>query len=162
MTYGPGQGPGPLPLSDEELSDLLAGHRFGVLATNKRDGVPHLSTVAYHWDPEARVARISTTADRAKVRQLRRDPRAALHVATPDHMAFVVAQGEAELSAVSEAPGDEAGRELLSLEPPYENAADEKAFLEQMVKDRRLVIRLRASRLYGTALDVPGRAGGGS
>ncbi|XVQ06670.1 PPOX class F420-dependent oxidoreductase [Spirillospora sp. CA-255316] len=158
MTYGPGQGPGPLPLSDDALTGLLAEHRMGVLGTNKRDGIPHLSTVAYHWDPERRVARISTTAGRAKVRQLRRDPRAALHVTSADFMAFVVAQGEAELSAVSEVPGDEAGRELLALQPPYERAEDEKAFLEQMVLDRRLVIRVRVSRLYGTALDIPRQA----
>lgn len=157
MTYGPGQGPGPLPQSGDELAALLAGHQMGALATNGRDGFPRLSTVAYHWDPLERVARISTTADRAKVRQLRRDPRAALYVSSADFMAFVVAQGTAELSAVSEEPGDEVGRELLGLQPPYENAEDEKAFLAQMVRDRRLVIRLRVSRLYGTRLDVPRR-----
>ncbi|MBW8481265.1 TIGR03618 family F420-dependent PPOX class oxidoreductase [Actinomadura sp. PM05-2] len=127
---------------------------MGVLAANKGDGRPHLSTVAYHWDPAERVARISTTEGRAKVRLLRRDPRAALHVATPDHLAFAVAEGDAELSAASAAPGDETGRELLGLQPPFADAADEKAFLEQMVLDRRLVIRLRVARLYGTRLDV--------
>ncbi|WP_242887700.1 TIGR03618 family F420-dependent PPOX class oxidoreductase [Actinomadura litoris] len=155
MTYGPGQGPGPLPLSDEELTALVAGHAMGALAANKRDGHPHLSTVAYHWDPVERTARISTTADRAKVRRLRHDPRAALYVTSADHLAFAVAQGRAELSAVTETPGDPAGRELLALQPPFADAADEKAFLEQMVADRRLVIRLRVARLYGTRLDVP-------
>ncbi|MWA03164.1 TIGR03618 family F420-dependent PPOX class oxidoreductase [Actinomadura sp. LD22] len=128
---------------------------MGALAANKRDGHPHLSTVAYHWDPAERVARISTTDDRAKVRRLRRDPRAALYVSSADHLAFAVAEGRAELSAVSEVPGDAAGRELLGLEPPFEDAGAEKAFLEQMVLDRRLLIRLRVSRLYGTRLDVP-------
>ncbi|MFB9837559.1 pyridoxamine 5'-phosphate oxidase family protein [Actinoallomurus acaciae] len=155
MTYGPGQGPGPLSLSDDELTALLAGHRMGALAANKGDGHPHLSTVAYHWDPARRLVRISTIDDRAKVRRLRRDPRAALYVTSADHLAFVVAQGKAELSAVSEVPGDAAGRELLALQPPFARADDEKAFLEQMVIDRRLVIRLRVSRLYGTRLDVP-------
>jgi PPOX class probable F420-dependent enzyme len=153
--YGPGQGPGPLRLADDELTALLAGHRMGALATNKRDGHPHLSTVAYGWDPVERVARVSTTEDRAKVRRLRRDPRAALYVATADHLAFVVAQGTAELTGVSEVPGDAAGRALLALQPPFERADDEKAFLERMVLDRRLVINLRVAHLYGTRLDVP-------
>lgn len=33
---------------------------------------------------------------------------------------------------------------------------DERAFLEQLVDERRVVIRLRVSRMYGTALDVEG------
>ncbi len=161
MTYGPGQGPGALALSDDELVRLLAGRQMGALAANKPDGFPHLSTVAYDWDPVGRVARISTTAGRAKVRLLRRDPRAALYVSSADFMAWVVAEGEAELSAVSEVPGDEAGRELLALQPSYERAEDEEAFLKQMVLDRRLVIRLRVSRLYGMALDLPRPAADG-
>jgi PPOX class probable F420-dependent enzyme len=148
--YGPGQGPGPKPVTEDDLVRLLGEQRFGVLATNKKNGHPHLSTVVYTWDPDERVARISTTAERAKVRRLRNDPRAALHVSRPDHMAFAVAEGTAELSAVSETPGDAAGRELLAMTPGYGDPADERAFLEQMVKDQRLVIRLRVSRLYGT------------
>lgn len=157
MTYGPGQGPGPLPLPDDLLAGMLAEHHMGALAANKKDGFAHLSTVAYHWDPVRCVARISTTADRAKVRLLRRDPRAALYVSSADFLAFAVAEGEVELSAVSEVSGDDAGRELLALQPPFERPEDEKAFLDQMVLDRRLVIRLQVSRMYGTVLDVPGR-----
>ncbi len=60
------QGPAPRPLSDEALSGLLGTHKFGTLATAKRDGRPHLTTMVYSWDPEARVLRFSTTADRIK------------------------------------------------------------------------------------------------
>ncbi|WP_410631059.1 pyridoxamine 5'-phosphate oxidase family protein [Amycolatopsis sp. cmx-4-83] len=154
MSYGPGRGPGPSPLADAALSDLLAVHRMGVLALTTAAGTPHLSTVAQHWDPAERVVRISTTADRLKVRLARRRPIGALHVSTPDFLAFAVAEGTAELSPVSEVPGDAAGRELLSLDGPYERAEDEEAFLKQMVADRRLVLRLRVTRLYGTALAV--------
>jgi PPOX class probable F420-dependent enzyme len=150
--YGPGQGPGPAPISEDDLVRILGEQRFAVLATNKRNGHPHVSTVVYAWDPDERVARISTTADRAKVKQLRRDPRAALHASGPDHMSFAVAEGTAELSDISEKPGDASGRELLAMTPGFADPADERAFLEQMVKDRRLVIRLRVSRLYGTVI----------
>jgi hypothetical protein len=70
-------------------------------------------------------------------------------------MSYVIAEGEAELSPVSMVPGDAAGRELLSMQPAFGRPEDEAAFLENMVADRRLVIRLRVSRLYGFALDIP-------
>jgi PPOX class probable F420-dependent enzyme len=110
--------------------------------------------VLYHWDPDGRVLRISTTADRLKVRQLRRDPHAALHVAGPNVWSFAVAEGEAEISSPTIRSGDAIGRELLSMTPGFENPADENAFLEQLVADQRVVIRIRVSRLYGTTLDM--------
>ncbi|MGV9779482.1 pyridoxamine 5'-phosphate oxidase family protein [Streptosporangium sp. NPDC003464] len=152
----PGAGPAPRVLTQEELSGLLREQRSGVLASVRQSGHPHLSTVLYHWDPEERVLRISTTADRLKTRQLRRDPHAALHVDGPDMWSFAVAEGEAEVSEVTAVPGDAVGRELLALTPGFEDPADEAAFLEQLVADRRVVIRIRVSRLYGTALDIPG------
>ncbi|MEV2272747.1 PPOX class F420-dependent oxidoreductase [Nonomuraea africana] len=148
-------GPAPRILTDEELSKLLGEQQFGVLATVRRSGHPHLSTVLYHWDPDERVIRISTTDDRLKARQARTNPRLALHVNGPDVWSFAVAEGDAEVSEVSTTPGDAAGRELLALTSGFENPAQETAFLRQMVKERRVVIRLRVSRLYGTALDIP-------
>jgi PPOX class probable F420-dependent enzyme len=152
--HGPGVGPDPQSLSDEELSDLVAEQRFGALATIKAEGRPELSTVAYTWDPRQRVVRISTIADRLKVRQLQKDARCSLYVASDDFRSFAVAEGEAELSPVSREPGDEVGLELLAMQPPLADPAGEPAFLRQMVTDRRMVIRLRVSRLYGTALTI--------
>ncbi|MDX3229517.1 PPOX class F420-dependent oxidoreductase [Streptomyces sp. ME19-01-6] len=151
----PGAGPAPRALTDDELSRLLREQQFAVLATVKRSGHPHLSTVLHNWSPEERVVRISTTADRLKVRQLRRDPHVALHVNGPDVWSFAVAEGEAEISEVTTEPGDAVGRELLSLTPGFDDSREEAAFLEQAVADRRVVIRIRVSRLYGTALDIP-------
>ncbi|WP_105972944.1 pyridoxamine 5'-phosphate oxidase family protein [Streptomyces geranii] len=148
------QGPAPRVLSDEALSDLLAKHQFGTLATNKRSGHPHLTTMAYSWDPDTRTLRFSTTADRVKVRHLRRDPRAALHVPGGDVWSFAVAEGEAEASGITTVPGDAVGRELLGIVPAAAGLDDEQAFLERQVAERRLVIRLKVGLLYGTALDI--------
>lgn len=149
-------GPAPRPLSDEALSDLLGKQQFGTLATSKRSGHPHLTTMLYSWDADARIARLSTTADRVKVKHLRRDPRAALHVTGGDVWSFAVAEGEAELSGITTVPGDAVGRELLAMIPAAARPEDEDAFLEQLVAERRVVIRLKAQRLYGTALDISG------
>ncbi|MFC4056548.1 pyridoxamine 5'-phosphate oxidase family protein [Actinomadura syzygii] len=152
--YGPGQGPGPKPINDDDLSRLLGEQQFAVLALNKPNGHPHLSTVVYTWDPIERIARISTTAGRAKVNHIRNNPRAALHATTPDHLSFAVAEATAELSPVSQTPGDATGQELLSMTPGFKSPADEQAFLEQMTKDNRLVIRLHTTRLYGISLST--------
>ncbi|WP_137990816.1 PPOX class F420-dependent oxidoreductase [Streptomyces vilmorinianum] len=150
------QGPAPRALSDEALSDLLRGQRFGTLATNKRSGHPHLTTMLYSWDPEARIVRFSTTADRIKVTHLRRDPRAAVHVQGGDVWSFAVAEGTAEVSEATAVPGDAVGRELLAMIPEAAKPDDEEAFLKQQVAERRVVVRLAVNRLYGTALDVEG------
>jgi PPOX class probable F420-dependent enzyme len=143
-------------LSDEALSALLAKQRFGTLATNKRSGHPHLTTMVYQWDPESRTVRFSTTADRVKVQHLRRDPRVALHVAGDDVWSFAVAEGEAEISEITTVPGDAVGRELLAMIPESDRPEDEQAFLEQQVAEGRVVIRLKVRRLYGTAVEFGG------
>ena len=150
------QRPAPRPLSDEALSGLLGGQRFGTLATVKRSGHPHLTTMAYSWDPEARVVRFSTTAERIKVRHLRHNPRAALHVQGGDVWSFAVSEGEAEISGVTTVPGDAVGRELLGLIPEAATPDEEDALLEQLVAERRVVVRLKVDRLYGSALDIDG------
>ncbi|MER5199329.1 pyridoxamine 5'-phosphate oxidase family protein [Streptomyces sp. NPDC002755] len=150
------QGPAPRTLSDEALSELLGRQRFGTLASVRRTGHPHLTTMAYSWDADARVVRFSTTADRVKVQHLRRDPHAALHVPGDDVWSFAVAEGEAEVSGVTTVPGDAVGRELLGMIPADARPEDEDAFLEQLVAERRVVVRLKVDRLYGTALDIDG------
>ncbi|MFI1977870.1 pyridoxamine 5'-phosphate oxidase family protein [Streptomyces wedmorensis] len=146
----------PRTLSDDALSELLGTQQFGTLATNKRSGHPHLTTMLYSWDAEERVIRFSTTADRVKVKQLRRDSRAAVHVPGGDVWSFAVAEGEAEVSEVTTTPGDAVGRELLAMIPEAARPQDEGPFLQQLVDERRVVIRLKVSRLYGTALDING------
>ncbi|MFB7241845.1 PPOX class F420-dependent oxidoreductase [Streptomyces populi] len=148
------QGPAPRPLSDEALSALLGEQRFGTLATVRRSGHPHLTTMLYDWDPAARVVRMSTTADRAKAKHLGRDPHAALHVQGGDVWSFAVAEGTAEVSGPTTVPGDAVGRELLGMIPAAARPTDEEAFFKELVTERRAVIRLRVERLYGTALDV--------
>lgn len=73
-----------------------------------------------------------------------------------DVWSFAVAEGEAEVSEITTVPGDAVGRELLGMIPKAAKPEDEEAFLEQLVAERRVVIRLKVDRLYGTALDING------
>lgn len=138
--------------ADSTLRDLLAARRLGVLATIRRDGRPQLSTVTYAYDRAAELIRVSITADRAKTRNLRRDPRAVLQASSDEGWSYVVADGAATLSAVAAAPDDAAVDELVAL---YRSLSGEHPDWDEyraaMVHDQRLVLRLSVDRVYGTA-----------
>ncbi len=144
---------GPVPLTETEASELLTAQRFGVLATLKRDGQPHLTTMLYAWDAPARTARFSTTATRLKATHLRRDPRATLHVSGDDPWSYATLEGRAEVSTPTERPGDEVGRELLGMLAAELRPEDPSAFFAEAVAEGRVVVRLTADRLGGTRLD---------
>jgi PPOX class probable F420-dependent enzyme len=127
---------------------FAADRRRGVLMTLRRNGRPQASNIIYALDDG--VVRISVTDDRAKTANLRRDPRASLHVTSDDFWQYVVLEGDAELMPVTTEPGDATGRELRelyrSLRGEHEDWDDYDA---AMVRDRRLVVRLRPARAYG-------------
>ena len=133
-----------------EPADLIASTREGVLAAVKRDGHPHLSNIWYVWDPETRVARISTTATRVKARVLARNPAAALYVAGSHFFSWAVAEGDADLSPVTTAPGDDVARELQAIYEVFSGPQDEAELFPRLIQEQRLVIRLHVTRIYGT------------
>lgn len=140
---------------DDKLLGLIETSRQGVLATIAADGRPQLSNVLYLWDAAERIARISTTADRAKARNVLRDPRAALHVSGDHFWQYAVAEGAVTVSAVAAEPGDEACRELLATHSAFFGALDEDEFYPQMIAARRIIIRLHVGRVYGIAMESP-------
>jgi PPOX class probable F420-dependent enzyme len=141
------------PLAGDERARLFAARDQGVLATIGRGGIPHLAPVLYHWDPATSTVRMSTRADRVKARNVLADGRASLFVEGPDRWSFVVAEGAAEVSAASTEPGDATGRELLTIFPQPDPAA-EAAFFETQVAEQRVVIRLHVRRLYGDIIEL--------
>ncbi|MFJ9870911.1 PPOX class F420-dependent oxidoreductase [Streptomyces sp. NPDC101165] len=136
--------------TQDALLKLLSETRGGVLVTLKSDGRPQLSNVSHAYYPDERVIRISITDDRAKTRNLRRDPRASYHVTSQDRWAYTVTEGTAELSPVAEDPYDETVEELVRL---YRGVLGEHPdwddYRAAMVRDRRLVLRLPVERAYG-------------
>ena len=143
---------GSSPTHDDELRAILTATSSGALTTIKRDGAPQLSLVTYAIDPAATLIRVSTTDGRAKVANLRRDPRSSLFVTSASGWSYAVAQGRVELSPVAVAPQDQTVEDLITL---YRDANGEHPdwddYRRAMVADRRLVIRLHVERVYGVA-----------
>ncbi|RBY96184.1 PPOX class F420-dependent oxidoreductase [Blastococcus sp. TF02-8] len=133
---------------DPRMLAFVAEQRWGVLATVKRDGRPQLSNVGYAWDDG--LIRVSVTADRAKTRNLQRDPRVTLHVASKDFWTWVAVEGTAELTPVAAEPHDATVEELVAY---YRGISGEHEDWDQyraaMVADCRLVVRFRPEHVYG-------------
>ncbi len=127
---------------------FAAPHRNGVLSTAKRDGRPQLSNINFGLRDGAFL--ISITADRAKYKNLRRNPAASLHVTQGDFWAYAVFEGDAELSPVAADPGDATAEALIDL---YRLVAGEHPdwddYRRAMVADRRCIVTLRPTHAYG-------------
>ena len=123
------------------MTSLAVRHQ-AVLVTLRQDGTPQSSNVMYALSDG--VARISVTDDRAKTRNLRRDPRCLLHVLGSTFWEYAALPATATLSPVTTEPGDEVGRELLAV---YESITgkphdDPDEFFQAMVAEKRLVLSL--------------------
>jgi PPOX class probable F420-dependent enzyme len=120
-----------------------------VLVTIRKDGRPQLSNIIYVPDDDDTI-RISVTESRAKTKNLRRDPRASLHVTRADFYAYVVLEGTVALSPVAADPNDAVVDGLAEM---YRTAQGEHPdwaeFRQAMVDDGRVLARLRVERAYG-------------
>ncbi|MEV6401202.1 PPOX class F420-dependent oxidoreductase [Streptomyces sp. NPDC051907] len=134
----------------EALLKLVAEQSGGVLVTLHADGRPQLSNVNHAYYPDERTIRVSITDGRAKTRNLRRDPRAAYHVTSGDRWSWTAVDALAELTPVAADPHDATVEELIAL---YRDVSGEHPdwddYRQAMVRDRRLVLRLRIERAYG-------------
>jgi PPOX class probable F420-dependent enzyme len=132
----------------EALEAARATHQ-SVLTTLRRDGKPQLSNVLHYVDDEG-VIRVSTTVDRAKFHNLRREPWAALKVDGETFWSYAVIEADVVLSEVAAEPGDATVGELVD----YYRAVngehpDWDDYRRAMVAERRVVARLTPTRAYG-------------
>ena len=135
-----------------ELDDALAAARAthqSVLTTLRRDGKPQLSNVL-HTVGDDGVIRVSTTADRAKYKNLRREPWAALKVDGESFWSYAVIEAEASFSEVAAEPHDAAVEELVEYFRAVSGEhSDWEDYRRAMVAEQRVVVRLAPTRAYG-------------
>lgn len=127
-------------------------NRRSVLVTLKRDGRPQSSNVMHVVEDGQFL--VSVTDDRAKTRNVRRDPRVSLHVSAPDFWSYVVVEGTADLSPVAASVDDPTVEALVAY---YRAAAGEHPdwddYRRVMVREKRLLLRVTPSHAYGMLPD---------
>ncbi len=135
-----------------ELSDALdfiRDKRNGMLIALKSDGRPQSSNIAFAVGDDD-VIRVSVTDTRAKTANLRRDPRASLHVNRDDFWAYVVIEADVSMLPVAEHPDDATVDALVDYYRVVAGEHDNWAeYRQAMVDDRRLLLELRPTRAYG-------------
>lgn len=117
-----------------KIDEYLRATRIGMLGTLNADGSPNLMPLWYDWDGEK--LRMFSDPKVAKMRRLRRDPRAAVLVAEgvgiPE--AWVSVEGTVELS-------EEGAKELMAkLAELYYEQEQAKAFIEHGMKAESMAL----------------------
>lgn len=128
-----------------------------VLVTVRRDGRPQLSNVLHQIEDDGTI-RISSTATRAKFRNLARQPWAALHVTREDFRAYVVIEADVTIMPFAASPADATADALLDhYRKLLGEPEDEAAFRASQVADGRSLALLTPVRAYGMLqLPTPG------
>jgi PPOX class probable F420-dependent enzyme len=131
-----------------EALEFAADRNNGVLVTQRRDGRPQLSNITYGvFDG---VIKLSITADRAKWYNLSRNSAASLYVTREDFWSYIVIDGDAEMSEIATKPDDPGVEELVDY---YRTITGEHPdwddYRAAMVRDKRVVVRLKPTYAYG-------------
>lgn len=137
-----------LAASQAALLGYVARHTEGALLTIRRDARPQISNVAYRVTPEGTII-MAATEGRAKVHNLRRDPRGSLYV-SHDFFSYVQVSGETSVSAAAAREDDEIADQFVEHFTFLQGAAaDANDLRRQAVLDRRVMISLQPSRATG-------------
>jgi PPOX class probable F420-dependent enzyme len=131
-------------VTEAEARQFLADNQRGVLATIRSDGRPQLSSVMSALDDQDGLIKISVTQSRAKVHNVRRDPRVAFHVLGDNFFQYVVVDGTAELFEDDVLPKLRRLYEQIAGKP-HPNWAE---YDQAMLDDRRLILAIRPERFY--------------
>lgn len=126
---------------DDALAFIRQNHR-AVLATRRPDGSPQLSPIIVNVDTEGRLE-ISSTEDRAKVRNLRRDPACSVCVISDSFFGrWVQVDGVADIVSLPEAmePLVEYYRRLSGEHDDWDD------YRRAMEDDRRVLVRITPHR----------------
>ncbi|NNE12832.1 MAG: PPOX class F420-dependent oxidoreductase [Ilumatobacter sp.] len=129
--------------------DFARSRHQGVLTTLKRDGRPQLSNIAYAVAGDGTI-RISVTDDRAKTNNLRRDPRASLHVARDDFYAYCVIEADVEIMPITTTPDDATSDALVEYYRAVAGEHDDwDDYRKAMIDEGRTILVLSPTHAYG-------------
>ncbi len=129
--------------------EWAAARKNGVLITIRSDGRPQSSDIVYAVLDGTFV--ISLTETRAKTRNLRRDPRAVLHLTDPASWSYLAFDGRVELSPPTTCPDDRTSDALVAYYErvaggPHPNWDD---YRRAMVTEQRLLATFTPTSVVG-------------
>ena len=133
----------------DQLKTFVAENRRGVLTTFRRSGAAQMSIVT--CGPYRDGVAFTTTEDRAKLKNLRRNPQCTLMVSQNDWRRYVVFEGRADILSVDNTdPADF----KQALQEAYRTASgqdhpDWEEYHQAMLEQRRSVIIVVPDRVYG-------------
>ena len=136
----------------DNVREFTTENHQGVLTCFRRNGMPQMSiiTCGAYRDGVA----FTTTADRAKLLNLKRDPRCALMVSKRDWWGFLVLEGRATiLSPENTGAGDlrQALRDVYRAATNQDHPNWEE-YDQAMIDDRRSAVIVVPDHIYGTAV----------
>ena len=134
---------------EDNLKRFVAENRRGVLTTFRRDGSAQMSIIT--CGPLQDGVAFSTTEERAKLKNLRRNSQCSLLVARENWSAYVVLQGHARLLSPNNSDPDEL---RLALREVYRTAAaaehpNWEEYDQAMTEQRRSAIIVVPDHIYG-------------
>ena len=135
---------------EENIRAFLESTNRGVLTTFRRDGAAQMSIVT--CGPYRDGVAFTTTASRAKLLNLKRDPRCSLLVSNENWWGFVVLDGMAQIISAENSSADEYRNALRDV---YRTASGEEhsnwdEYDRAMLDDRRSAVIVIPDRTYGT------------
>ena len=135
----------------ENIGEFISKNDKAVLSTFRRNGAAQLSIVSVGAYGEG--AAFTTTADRAKLANLRRDARCSLLVSHDSWWGFVVLEGAARIMSADNTDAEEL---RMAFRDVYRSISGEHPdwddYDRAMVEDKRAVVIVIPERIYGTAL----------
>ena len=136
----------------ESVKNFVSENRRAVLTTFRRNGAAQMSIVTTGAYSDG--AAFTTTEDRAKLSNLKRDPRCSLLVSHESWWGYVVLEGRAR---VMSADNTDAEVLRLALRDVYRAASGEEhpdwnEYDRAMVDDRRAAVVVVPEHIYGTAV----------
>ena len=129
--------------------DFLSHHHNAALTTFRSNGAAQMSIVTCGQFGDG--VAFTTTDDRAKLRNLRRNPNCTILVGTDDWRNFLVLEGQARLVSVDNSSAEEYRDTLRQV---YQTAAGQEhpnwpEYDQAMLDDRRYAILVTPTNVYG-------------
>ena len=135
----------------ERVKKFVSENHRAVLTTFRRNGAAQMSIVTTGAYSDG--AAFTTTEDRAKLANLKRDPRCSLLVSHESWWGYVVLEGRARVMSPDNTDAEELRQALRDVyrAASGEEHSDWDEYDRAMVDDRRAAVVVVPEHIYGTA-----------